>query len=57
VTGVTAAATKWKCPCPDCPPSDFEPMDVTSPGDHTDVAVCQPCGKEHPAVFIVQVRA
>jgi len=54
---VTAVAVLWKCPCPDCPPTDCEPMDVTSVGDPTDIALCHPCGKEHPAASITPVRA
>jgi len=54
---VTAVAVLWKCPCPDCPPTDCEPMDVTSVGDPTDIALCHPCGKEHPAASVTPVRA
>jgi hypothetical protein len=31
-------------------------MDVTSVGDPTDISVCHPCGKEHPAAAITQVH-
>ena len=47
----------WKCPCPGCPPTSCEPMDVTSVGDRTDISVCQPCGKQHPAAAILLVKA
>lgn len=42
-------ATQWKCPDPNCPPTDFPPVDVTAPGDEVRTVVCGGvCGKEYP---------
>jgi hypothetical protein len=42
-------ALLWSCPDPDCPPTDFEPADVTTLGDDVPMAVCGgECGKTYP---------
>jgi hypothetical protein len=42
-------ASLWSCPSPECPPTEFEPVDVTTPEDDVATAVCGgECGKTYP---------
>jgi hypothetical protein len=37
------------CPSPECPPTEFEPVDVTTSEDDVATAVCGgECGKTYP---------
>jgi hypothetical protein len=39
----------WACPNPECPPTEFEPVDVTAPDDDVATAVCGgKCGQTYP---------
>jgi hypothetical protein len=40
---------RYKCPAPECPPTDFKPEEVTSMGDEVPQAVCGgDCGRTYP---------
>jgi len=39
----------WACPNPECPPTEFEPVDVTAPDDDVATAVCGgKCSQTYP---------
>lgn len=47
----------WKCPCPECPPTDIEPQKVTDFEDEVPKSVCGgDCGQAHPTEAFVRVR-
>jgi hypothetical protein len=41
-------ASLWSCPSPECPPTEFDPVDVTASEDDVATAVCGGCGKTYP---------
>jgi hypothetical protein len=49
-------AKLWSCPCPDCPPTEFEPSDVTASEDAVAMSVCGgSCNQEHPTASFTRV--
>jgi hypothetical protein len=50
------SSMRWKCPKPDCPPTDFPPVEVTSSGDDVRMSVCGgECGQTYPATAFKRV--
>jgi hypothetical protein len=48
---------KYKCPDPNCQPTDIAPVDVTASGDEVPMAVCGgSCGRTYPKGAFKRVR-
>jgi hypothetical protein len=50
-------AMKWKCPSPDCPPTDIAPVEVTAGEDEVRQSVCGgSCGRTYPTAGFRKIR-
>jgi hypothetical protein len=46
---------QYKCPDKDCPPTDFEPVEVTSNEDEERMVICAGCSKTYPLGMVKPV--
>ena len=53
----TISYMRWKCPMPDCPPTDIAPVDCTSYDDPVLQSICGgQCGQVYPAAGFKHVQ-